>query len=148
MSDETTQTAEQDDHEIVEDLEGQKAAAAAQVDSDGAVDAKWSVAVEPRERVSIHYRVTPAGDGKAVTSVTASLVEMKDGMVMDTFAGATVTATLDPREGQGLTGDTGAQFAVFANRGFGQVAAVLAGIVETEDGPRNFFFWRPVDPAS
>jgi hypothetical protein len=148
MSEETTPEVVQEPSEDAAQIAAQETAAANQVESDGVVEARWSVAVLPKRNVSIQFRVAPTGDGKAVTSVTASFVEMKDGIVMDTFAGTTVNALIDAKDGQGLTGDMGADFTVFANRGFGQVAAVLAGIVHTDEGPRNFFFWRPIDPAT
>lgn len=147
MSEENTPDV-QETSEDTAHLAAQEAAAAKQMETDGVVEARWSVAVVPKQNVSIQFRVAPTGDGKAVTSVTASFVEMKDGMVVDTFAGSTVNALIDAKDGQGLTGDMGADFTVFANRGFGQVAAVLAGIVNTDEGPRNFFFWRPIDPAT
>ncbi len=148
MSEENTPETAQEPTEDAAQIAAEKAAAENQTENDGFVEAKWAVAVVPKQTVSLHFRVAPTGQGKAVTSVTASLVEMKDGMVMDTFAGATVNALIDAKDGQGLTGDMGADYTVFSNRGFGQVAAVLAGIVNTDDGPRNYFFWRPIDPAS
>ena len=148
MSEENTPEVVQEPSEGVDQIAAQEAAAANLVETDGVVEAKWSVAVLPKQNVSIQFRVAPTGEGKAVTSVTASFVEMKDGMVMDAFAGSTANALIDAKDGQGLTGDMGADFSVFSNRGFGQVAAVLAGIVNTDEGPRNFFFWRPIDPAN
>ena len=115
-------------------------------DSDGNVEANWSVAVVPGEGASIHYRVTPSAETSSIRSVTASFVWAHHGIVKHSFAGSTYNDTMEPRAGQGTVGDMGADLTVFSNPpdDEGQVEAILAGMVNTEDGPQNFMFSKSV----
>ncbi len=115
--------------------------------TDEFVEANWDVAVIPGENISIHYRVLPLSEVNCITSVSASVVEKADGVVMHSFFGCTVSDSLAPKAGQGMVGDTGADISVFHNHHFKDsgLEAILAGTVRTEHGPANFFFSRPVD---
>lgn len=119
-------------------------------DVDDHVEAKWSVAVLPGESASIHFRVTPRAETSAVRSVTASFVASVHGMVEHTYAGSTMNDTMEPRSGQGLTGDTGVDLVVFEGRvpENARLEAILAGIVVTENGPANFLFTRSFELPS
>ena len=119
--------------------------AAPEPSSDDFVVANWDVTVLPGENISIHYRVSPKSDEDSVTSVSASVVEMKDGMVMHSFLGSSASDSLAPKPGQGMVGDTGADVSVFHGHEItGELAAILAGTVRSGESIQNFYFSRPV----
>ncbi|MEM1179332.1 MAG: hypothetical protein AAGM22_13365 [Acidobacteriota bacterium] len=129
-----------DENETVTD-EAATEAAAKSVISDDFVTAKFQLTIIPLENVSAHFAVTPTNDKNAVTSVTVSFVQKDNGMVVHSFAGSTVQEAIAPRGGQGAMGDVGVDVAVFNGRPEdGELYAVLAGTVRTEEGPHNFFF--------
>ncbi|MEM8934705.1 MAG: hypothetical protein AAGE94_26150 [Acidobacteriota bacterium] len=115
-------------------------------DTDGKVDALWSVAVLPGESVSIHYRVTPSDASHSIRSLSTSFAWAVHGMIEHTFAGSTTNETMEPRDGQGAVGDMGVDLTVFSNlpESSGQLEAVLAGVVDTGEGSANFLFTKPV----
>ncbi len=115
-------------------------------EADDNVSAHWGVAVIPGENVSIHYTVTPTNEENAITSVTTSYALKKDGMVMDTYAGSTQSALLEPKPGQGCTGDSGVDSGVFPKEPDGELTAILAGTVRVGEETRNFMFTKPFDP--
>lgn len=114
--------------------------------TDGVVNARWSVAVIPNENVSIHYVVSPIGAESAVTSVTTSFALMKDHMVNKTYGGSTAQELVAPKAGQGSIGDSGIDSTVFPAEPDGQLVAILSGTVNDGKEPKNFFFSRPFDP--
>ena len=123
-------------------------AKAPEPESDGVVNAHWSVAVIPNENVSIHYSVAPVNAEDAVTSVTTSFVLMKDHMVQDTFAGSTTQDLISPKAGQGSVGESGVDSTVFPAEPAGQLAAVLSGTVRQGEDTVNFFFTKDFDPKA
>lgn len=151
MSEETTSpeeaTEEASDHEKTVPMAELRPP---EPDVDENVEAQWSVAVLPGESASIHFRVTPRADTSAVRSVTASFVASVHGMIEHTYAGSTMNDTMEPRPGQGLTGDTGVDLVVFEGRvpENARLEAILAGVVVTEDGPTNFLFTRSFELPS
>ncbi|MCP3958941.1 MAG: hypothetical protein GY719_13900 [bacterium] len=145
MSDEETATEEASAEETVpgEPGDGQ---APDNSERDGNVNAEWQVVVIPNENVSIHYMVAPADEKDAVTSVTASFVLKKDHMVVHTYAGSTTTELISPKAGQGATGDSGVDSAVFPAEPDGDLYAVLAGTIRKGEETVGYFFERPFDP--
>ena len=117
-------------------------------ETDGVVNAHWSVAVIPNENVSIHYSVAPVNAEDAVTSVTTSFVLMKDHMIQDTFAGSTMQDLVAPKAGQGSVGDTGVDSTVFPAEPDGQLTAVLSGTARQGENTVNFFFSKDFDPKA
>ncbi len=115
--------------------------------SDDNVTADWVVTVIPNENVSIHYTVAPKDEKDAITSVTTSLTLQKDHMVVHTFAGSTTRELISPKAGQGATGDSGVDAAVFPAKPEGDLVAVLAGTLRKGEETANFFFSRPFNPA-
>ena len=114
--------------------------------TDDNVTARWEVTVLPEENISIHYQVTPKDEKDAVSSVSGSVVEKKDGMVMHSFFGSTASDVLAARPGQGMTGDVGADVSVFHGHEMqGELFAVLAGTIRQGEQTSTFYFTRPVD---
>ncbi len=126
--------------------ENQTEATAPAPETDDHVSAQWGVAVIPGENVSIHYTVTPITEEGAITSVTTSCALKKDGMVVDTYAGSTQQALIDPKPGQGAFGDSGVDSGVFPKEPDGELTAILAGTVKTGEETANFLFTRTFDP--
>lgn len=124
----------------------QNEAQAPEASQDDHVKAEWDVTVLPGENISIHYRVTPLQDTAAVSSVSASVVEKKDGMIVHSFLGSTCSDSLNPKPGQGMVGDVGSDVSVFHGHEVqGELSAVLAGTVRDGEHTLNFYFTKPVD---
>ena len=134
--------------EPVEEAGGEPPAEAEAPDnteSDGNVTADWQVVVVPHENVSIHYRVSPEDGKDAITSVTTSFVLKRNHMVVHTFAGSTATELIEPKAGQGSSGDCGVDTAVFPAEPDGDLYAVLAGTIRKGEETVNYFFEKPFE---
>ncbi len=128
--------------------EAQEAGSAPKPSTDDFVEAAWDVAVIPGENISIHYRVSPKDPKNSITSVSASVVEMRNHMVVHSFFGSTTSDSLAPKEGQGALGDTGADLTVFDDYKGSEgssLVAILAGTVRTGEDQQNYFFSKPVE---
>jgi hypothetical protein len=100
------------------------------------------VAVVPGETVSAHFNVAPEKEHSSVTSVSVSFVALENGMVMHSYAGCSQQALVEPKKGQGFTGDTGVDTAVFKSYPHAEkeLAVVVAGTVLEDEVSRNYFF--------
>ena len=136
MSDEETATEEHAEDQAPDNSE-----------SDGNVTADWQVAVIPNENVSIHYIVAPVDGNDAVTSVSASFVLMKDGLLQHSYAGSSTQELISPKAGQGVTGDCGVDSSVFPAERDGELVAILAGTARKGETTVNYFFEKSFDPT-
>ena len=149
MSDEETASEETASEETAAEEGGSEehteAKAPDNTETDGNVVADFVVSVVPEETVSIHYTVRPADATDAVTSVSTSFALKKNHMVVHTYAGSTTTELIEPKDGQGATGNTGVDTSVFSEDPDGELYAILAGTVRKGDETLNFFFEKPFE---